>query len=129
MSQKLDQIEKELTHKTQKSKIFIPDLQLLELADQIRDLKSTQIINNFTMEDGEHRCVMGALMVEKHGVKDNPYGIYSSIKSIPFLYERSIRWNFGNLSDTLANMNNHGKTFSDIADWVEDQAYKYGRME
>jgi len=129
MSQKLDQIEKELAHKSQKSKTFIPDLQLLELADQIRDLKSEQIRNLFTDGDGRHRCVMGALMVEKYGVEDSGMAIRNYIPKIPFLYERSNKWIYWNLTDTLASLNNGDRSFGEIADWVELQAFRYGEWK
>lgn len=111
-------LEKQLKKPTRT--IYHPEL--LELAEQIRNLKSEQIFNEFT--DGEgHRCVMGALAVEVFDAEDNIdsiknclYGLVRSKNEIKGLvYEMWCR---------LADMNNYGMTFDEIANEVEKKAYE-----
>ena len=109
---------------------FVPDQELMELAGMIRDLKSAQISSLFTLEDGEHRCVMGALMVEKFGASDTNIDISNTLYSTrcsevvdPKLKLVHRYWS------RLADRNNDGQSFAQIADWVESQAYRYGEWK
>src|ERR1044071_9179324 len=69
-------------------KKFVPDLGYMELANAIRSLKSKQIqgaLHNHVNPQSNERCVMGALMDEKCGVKFTgsrlpPSGAFEAVK-------------------------------------------------
>ena len=117
MSQVLKPINKPLT---ETRILWHPEY--LKLAEQIRGLKSKQILSKMT--DGEgHRCVMGALMVEVHGTPDNTPDIYHNLNTnndLDILF-------INRLWTTLADMNNSGFTFNQIADEMEARAYEEDR--
>jgi hypothetical protein len=136
---------------TKQRQLFVPDQELLNISKQIRSLKSTQIMRSFTRNNGHdnNRCVLGALAVEFYGAPDTPEIIanimkyafgkrpekYSAglvyeemtvnggvIKILPYKIEHT-------LYHKLVSMNDGGRTFSEIADWVELEAYKHGEYK
>ena len=120
-------------------KTFVPDLELLELADSIRNLKSTQIVGRLTLNDqSERRCVLGALGVEKFGIQDSilPIDIWEIpiLKRVGVEYKAIVYSMFGEdecygLADKLAAMNNTGRSFAEIADWVELESFHHGEWK
>lgn len=113
-----------------KLKQFVPDLELLEIAEKIRKLKSRQIANDFTHHDGS-RCVMGALAVEFYDANDNYTSIMKTVNGMS-VFHRTFEYNkYDELSLWwhLAERNNNGVSFHEIADWVEDLAHKHGEWK
>ena len=103
-------------------KKFVPNQELMDLANDIRSLESHQIRHMFTYgrvgnKDNVHRCVMGALAVEKYGALDDYNDISRRIHDTPILMQY---WHY------LASMNNSGSSFAEIADWVEGKAKALG---
>jgi len=127
MSQELIQIKK-----------FKPHQDLLELTDMIRYLKSEQIAGTFTYGyNSNKRCVTGALAVEYFGSKDNNDDIINVIKDswvskFKTIYKVIYDSKEGrtvqkvNLFSKLVSMNDSGRTFDEIANWTELEAYRYG---
>lgn len=124
--------------------IFRPDETLLELAYMIRSLKSIQTRDVFFDEKKpSHRCVTGALAVEFFGSNNNSYNIDTVLnnktKYTKFRYN-SVAYNSrlsnsgtytinNNIWWKMAHMNNSGRSFSEIADWTELEAYKHGEWK
>ena len=128
MSQELVQVKK-----------FKPHQDLLELADMIRNLKSTQVMRSFTWNSNfNKRCVLGALAVEYFGSKDDTDSIVeiignSWIGNFKTIYKTKLDKCSGgtntydmDLRSRLVYMNDHGRTFNEIASWVELEAYRLG---
>jgi hypothetical protein len=160
MQQQLIQVKNKIVKKT-----FVPDQELLILAEKIRRLKSRQITGRFTRTEvtpiltgtgiyysprikKNERCVLGALMVEFYGVNDSHRDINIALNNMHILckYEYNIvddgykstsigveisfprKIDDVDLASKLVRMNDTGRTFSEIADWVEIEAYKMGKF-
>ena|SRR6185436_21109194 len=138
-------------------KRFVPHAELMELAGYIRDLKSIQIRSRFTYGDKveifglmaqNHRCVLGALMVEIWGARDNCVDIENVLRETKIFDQMAFRtkldviertsinikfsftdWRIMSLADKFVRMNDTGRTFNEIADWVEIEAYHRGEWK
>lgn len=133
MSQQLVQVSK-----------FIPHKDLVTLADMIRDLRSFQITGSFTTNQQNHRCVLGALAVEFLGARDNHISIVRTLNSTwinKFKPDKGYICKSDNHNNDNSNnsdthsldlfgkivvMNDGGRTFNEIANWLEIEAYRLG---
>lgn len=139
-------------------KKFVPDNELMNLAEYIRNLKSIQIKGRFTYSGmmrtygtnvlDNRRCVLGALMVEIWGAKDNCADIENVLRETKIFDEMAFRvkidvwqgspinmsfpfleYRIQSLADRLVRMNDTGRTFDEMANWVELEAYNHGHWE
>ncbi len=128
MSQELIQVKK-----------FKPHKDLFELADMIRNLSSEQIAGMFTYgKFFNKRCILGALAVEYFGSIDSNENIVDVIADT-WIHNFETKYKVKmddprggintyqiDLKAKLVSMNDHGRTFNEIADWVELEAYRHG---
>ncbi len=123
-------------------KTFEPEVRLMDLAYIIRNLKSEQTKGLFVDPyDSNKKCIMGALATEFLGSDESFNCIVRKVQN---------HWigNFGSYtfeyydSKTMTNktvtrklhgklviMNDTGRTFNEIADWVELEAYRLGEWK
>lgn len=137
----------------QLKKKFVPHAGLMDLAGYIRGLTSDQVRGRFTYSDmlrerggmDNRRCVLGALMVEVYGAKDNSSDIETVLRNTKIFDEMAFRvkvdYNLRtsidvklpftmscivSLADRFVRMNDTGRTFDEMANWAELEAYNLG---